>query len=695
MTARAIEPRHTGRPGVRLCRAGLDLGDGHVLSLRAGAMHYFRHPPSEWAPGLDALASLGLRLVDVYVPWGQHEVEAGRFDFGESNPRLDVARFLRMAAERGLKAVLRPGPHINAELTYFGLPERIVWDKECQARTPHNHPVMLPMPPLAFPVPSYASDVFHGETVRWYEAMARVLAPLCHPHGPIVLLQIDNEGALYFRDGAYDQDYHKDAIRLFREFVRAKYATRQALAEAWGDVEAGGAEPLFSQILPPQRFVAETVDELPRHIDWMEFHEHLLGHAMQRFATCLRGLGFDGVPTMHNFPIGEVATPLNAARMTGAIDLVALDYYHRATPSEHLTILRRTTDLSARSDGAGVPAYGAEVGAGFPPFFAPIDEADSIYTLLAALAYGLRGYCLYMAVERDRWVGAPIDPHGHRRPLADAYEALNRALDATHFHELRRRAPVRLVVPRSLRRLARATHAFGPLTPALFNVLGAGFRESCLEDDFGLGAPPTIVGEAYIRAFERALTARGVPFAYAGGESLETSLVDASWIVCVLSGGVKPQVLTQLRAAREKGAIVTVGPSIPDRDGSMRRMPLPHDVSGLELEPLDDATRAYTLVARRMEQLQLPTYAIDPGDAFLTVHEDDAGIPRVAFVMNPTPLETLAKVAIPGAVALMDVLPLRRSSGRSSHPDARIKRVAGSFEVPVGSRTVRMFAIET
>jgi beta-galactosidase len=701
MTARAIEPAH-GRPAVRLCRAGLDLGDGHILPLRAGAMHYFRHAPSDWAPGLDALVSVGLRLVDVYVPWGQHESEAGRFDFGENNPRLDVGRFLRMADERGLKVVLRPGPHINAELTYFGLPERIVWNKDCQARTPHNHPVMLPMPPLAFPVPSYASDVFHDETARWYEAMARVLAPLCHPHGPIVLVQVDNEGALYFRDGAYDQDYHKDSIRLFREFVRAKYETPAALAEAWvlseawsdNELRDGGALA-FSRLLPPQSFEAKTPDDLPRHIDWMEFHEHLLGSAMQRFATCLRRLGFNGVPTMHNFPLGEVATPLNAARMTGAIDLVALDYYHHATPTEHLTILRRTTELSARSEGAGVPAYGAEVGAGFPPFFAPMDEADSIYTLLAALAYGLRGYCLYMAVERDRWVGAPIDPHGHRRPLADTYEALSRALEATHFHELRRRAPVRLVVPRSLRRLARATHAFGPITPAIFNVLGAGFRESCLEDDFGLGTPPTLAGEAYIRAFERALTARGVPFAYAGGENLETSLADAAWIVCVLSGGVKPQVLTRLRVAQATGSVVTVGPSVPDRDGSMKRMRVPHDVSGLELEPLDDATRAYTLVARRMEQLALPTYTVDPGDLFLTVHEDDNGVPRVAFVMNPTPLEAVAKVAIPRAVALVDVLPLRRSSGRPSPRDLRLKRIAGSFEVPIGARTVRMFAIET
>ena len=179
---------------------------------------------------------------------------------------------------------------------------------------------------------------------------------------------------------------------------------------------------------------------------------------MERMAAALVDAGLDGVPTTHNLPLGESATPLNPARMT-AIDLIGLDYYHRATPAEHWTILRRTTELACRCEGRERPAFGAEVGAGFPPFFAPLDERDSMYALMCAMAYGLRGFNLYMAVERDRWIGAPIDPHGRPRPMAEAYARLLAALDRTAFHTLRRRAPVRLVVPRALRRLARAPSA--------------------------------------------------------------------------------------------------------------------------------------------------------------------------------------------------------------------------------------------
>ncbi len=674
------EPHEHARRRARVHPEGLLLeGVAEALPLYGGAMHYWRHPPEAWGPCLDAMKAMGLCFVDTYVPWGVHELGPGRFDFGEKDAGLDVARFVRMCGERGLKVVARPGPHINAELTYFGLPERIAWDRECQARTPRDNPVMLPMVPIAFPVPSYASDAFHEETARWFRAVGEALAMLRHPEGPIVMVQIDNEGALYFRDGAYDQDYHPDAVRMFRTFLRVKYKHVKALRAAWDEPKVR-----FETLSPPHRFDAKRATDLARHMDWMEFHEHLLTSAMARFSKSLEEAGLSELPTMHNFPLGEAATPLNAGRMGEVIDLIGLDYYHPATPLHHTTNMRRTTELASRCEGLAAPPFGAEVGAGFPPFFAPLDDDDSMYTLMCAMAYGLRGFNLYMAVDRDRWVGAPIDRHGRPRVLADRYRALIQALERTRFHALHRRAPVRLVVPRSLRRLARATHAFGPVSPAAFNIMGSGFQESCLEDELGLGEVATIAGEAYLRAFERALNARGVPFAYAGGDSVQVSTRGAQWIVCATAGGIKEEFFTFLRAAREAGARVTIGPHVPDRDGAMRLLGSPHDVRGLEVEPLDDVARADALVGRRIEELALPTYPVDPADAHFSVHEDATGAPKVAFVLNPTAGKVSARVALGGATALVDLL----------RADARIAKASGSFTVEVPPRTVRMFAVE-
>jgi beta-galactosidase len=626
------------------------------------------------------MRAMGLRMVDTYVPWGVHEEDKGDFDFGARDGRKDVARFVRMVGERGMFVVLRPGPHINAELTYFGLPERIVWDRECQSRTPRDNPVMLPIVPVAFPVPSYASDAFHDETARWFDAVGEQLSALRWPDGPIVMVQVDNEGALYFRDGPYDQDYHPDAVRLFRSHLRAKYKRVADLRAAWRDEEVQ-----FVTAIPPVRMDAKNKDELARHLDWMEFHEQLLAGAFERMKGALDSAGLGELPTLHNFPLGEGATPLNAARMARTIDLVGLDYYHRA--AEHPVILRRTTEVASRSEGIGQPAYGAELGAGFPPFFAPIDEKDSLYTLLAALAYGLRGFNLYMAVDRDRWIGAPIDVRGNPRPLADRYKALFAALDRVQFHTLRRRAPVRLLVPRALRRLARATHAFGPITPAIFAVLGAGWSDSCTEM-VGDEANPAIDAEAFLRAFEAALAARGVPYAYASGETLAASTKDASWVICPTGGGLKHDIYGALRALTTNRVRVTVGPSVSERDGAMRSVTPAHDTHGLEIEPLGDRARADALVARFIEELDLPTYPVDPPDAYVAVHEDEEGVPRVVFVMNPTDEPVEARVGLPeSARELVPLWPTRADE------ESHMARKVGGFEVHVGAREVRMLEV--
>jgi len=209
----------------RLTREGVLLGN-ELVPLLSGSAHYFRLEPDSWRPCLEAMRELGCTLVDVYVPWSVHELPSGELDFGQHNPALDIARFLRIAEEVGLYALVRPGPHINAELSGFGLPQRVLWDRECQARSAAGEAVILPMPPLAFPVPSYASRKFLHEACEWLRRVAGVLGPLTWPDGPVVLAQVDNEGALYFRDGVYEQDYHPDSIALYQRYLQQLYGSR-------------------------------------------------------------------------------------------------------------------------------------------------------------------------------------------------------------------------------------------------------------------------------------------------------------------------------------------------------------------------------------------------------------------------------------------------------------------------------------
>ncbi len=676
---------------VKLVPSGIDIA-GQTFPLLAGSVHYWRLDPNEWRACLVAVKKLGLHFVDTYVPWGVHEVSPGKLELGDADPQRDVATFCRLAQEVGLWVIIRPGPHINAELTYFGLPKRIVWDGACQARSSEQNPVMLPMLPLAFPVPSYASDAYHDEVARYFQLLGPTLAPLLYPNGPIVLLQVDNEGAFYFREGAYAQDYHPDAIRAYRDFLRAKYGTIDALSLAYGTAHKEGDEPpsdltRFTSIEPPRRFDAETPTDLVRHLDWCVFQEQLLTTAMSRFVRALHAAGLSGLPTVHNLPPGQDATPLHPDRIAEVVDFLGQDYYHEAGQTGRAVIARATTDLAVRAEAFGVPAFASEMGAGFPPFFPPLTEHDSAFTVLAALAYGLRGFNIYMAVERDRWLGSPIDRHGRDRPNAVFWRKLCAALECTSFTTLRRATPVRLMIPRLERRIARAMHAFGPLSAAILSTFGLGPRETAIEDDLGLGYPMAVEVGDFVQTFERALEARGVPFAVVGTDE-PAFAGNVRWLLCASSGAIEAPVFERLASARARGAHITLGPRLPQFDETFRIPSSPYDMQRLgadgRLGPLvRNAAEAASAVGQAVDLLGLPTHACDPSDVLVTVHEDSKGIACVVFVLNPTDRHVAARVRCGfGASRVVDVL-----------EETEFGVVSGVLEVAMRPRAVRMLKV--
>ena len=490
---------------------------------------------------------MGLRLVDIYVPWGVHETAPGDFDFGERDPALDVARFLEIAHELGLRCVLRPGPHINAELTLL--------------RAPRAHRLGRAVPGAhAGRPPGDAADRAGG--LPGAELRERRL-----PRGDRALVPRGRQGARApslarrARSSSCRSTTRARSTSATGSTTRTTTRTRcarsasscgpstgrasAALRAAWQDETLA-----FATVEPPKRFDARETRHLARHVDWAEFHEQLLSTAMERMAAALVGRGLrrradDAQPAARRERDAAQPGAHDGDRpASGSTTTTA-----RRPPSTGRSCGARPSSPAA-ARGARAPAFGAEVGAGFPPFFAPLDENDSMYALMCAMAYGLRGFNLYMAVERDRWIGAPIDPHGRPRPMADAYARLLAALDARRFT---RCAGARRCASSSRARCAgsraRRTRS-GRSRPRSSTCAGAGWRETVLERDFGLDAPPVIAAEAYLRAFERALHARGVPFAYAGGETVEHSTAGAQWIVCASAGGLKPDLVDSLRAAR-------------------------------------------------------------------------------------------------------------------------------------------------
>ena len=97
---------------------GLFIG-GKPFYLASGDMHYFRFFKGGWKRRLQLMKDFGLTALQTYVPWNLHEPERGEFNFEDN---LDLAAFLKMCDETGLKVILRPSVYMCSEWDFGGMP---------------------------------------------------------------------------------------------------------------------------------------------------------------------------------------------------------------------------------------------------------------------------------------------------------------------------------------------------------------------------------------------------------------------------------------------------------------------------------------------------------------------------------------------------------------------------------------------
>jgi hypothetical protein len=114
--------------------------------------------------------------------------------------------------------------------------------------------------------------------------------------------------------------------------------------------------------------------------------------------------------------------------------------------------------------------------------------------------------------------------------------------------------------------------------------------------------------------------------------------------------------------ARAAGGTLLYGPRAPHLDGGLE--PAAWPVPGVEPVRLDEpALQAATVEAwLRDAALQRP-FPVSPAPVFSTVHVDEAGEPRVVFLIQPAPGFVEASVALPRPLSLRDVLTDERFSG--------------------------------
>jgi beta-galactosidase len=622
---------------------GLVLGNGRALPFYAGAMHYWRVPPAQWAPCLRAMHSLGLTIVETYVPWRVHEPTAGtRAWTGER----DLARFLEAAWAAGLSVVLRPGPHVNAELTSFGLPDWVLADPPCQARTAHGSPAWLPAPPRAFPIPSYASTKFHAHVHAWYAQVAEVVQPYLAPDGPVVAIGVDNEAQLFFRTGAFDLDYHPDALVWWRDHSGLDDPPR-----AWSKADTA------------------------RCALWLKHKDEYIARAVGAFARMLDDVGLGEVARFHNLPPGHYGH-YDLRQLQRAIGgPVGIDAYTRR---EQLPELRRRA--AALAGNASPLPLALEVGVGFFPWFPPLDATDDATRerdhLLTLLACGVRGFNLYMAVERDRYYGAAISSQA--RVEAGWIGPLVAALADVEWPSLRRRPIIALVDTRADARIGIASNVLPPVTPILADALGLGPGGAA-----ELGSDPAaITARRWQTQIARALELAQVPYAIVDEATSEDELARYRAVIAPTQQRIDSGLWQRLRAlADHKRSIVVIGPSSPTRDELDQPLdePAPKRIGKLNEASLDDIAGLADDLAALAGDLSQDWQVERPDDVRSFAYADAAGTVRVVFVVSDSPKAVSATLlAGEGVGSLRD-------------PFGETLRVAdGKVVVPMPPRGVRM-----
>jgi len=155
--------------------------DGRPFRVLSGALQYFRVHPGQWADRIGKARRMGLNTIETYIPWNAHSPVPGKFD---TSGHLDLDRFLRLIADAGMYAIVRPGPYICAEWDNGGLPAWLFQDPAVGIRR---------------------AEARYLAAVREYlgQALGIVAPHQIDRDGPVILVQVENEYGAFGSDKEY------------------------------------------------------------------------------------------------------------------------------------------------------------------------------------------------------------------------------------------------------------------------------------------------------------------------------------------------------------------------------------------------------------------------------------------------------------------------------------------------------------
>lgn len=411
--------------------------DGQQFLLVSADYPYYRDDRANWADRLQTLKSLGIQVVTAYIPWRHHQLSPTQApDFvGQTQPNRDVLGFLALCASLELPVIMKPGPFVHAELNYGGLP-----DWTCPVNNPEIEPLLNAYGSSVYwtgaaldnsgtqvapwPLPAPFSPAFSHLVHTWMAQVSeQVIRPHEAPDGPIIALQIANEGIYSNGQHApWAYDYSPSALALYREFLQARYQTLDHYNQqnatqftAWEHIPA--PQDGHSQHRQP-------------YIDWGEFQadymRQIFLHWSARLQTRLPIFINQNPPLGEPFGTDSWLTRVEPERWNnvhyGFTNWVGDVSANPATFDRYILTAKRTPGVNLEENWGFGELYDA----------AYVDAATSFYQTLAILNAGATGFNVYTGVAtagRDPNLeiiprmpypdAAPVTEHGEITPKAE------------------------------------------------------------------------------------------------------------------------------------------------------------------------------------------------------------------------------------------------------------------------------------
>ncbi len=637
---------------------------GEAKALYAGAAHYWRLDREAWEPVVDAVKRLGFTAISVYIPWEVHEIARGEFCFDGNR---DLESFLCLVEDKGLDIVVRPGPQINAELTWFGYPRRILTERRYHALNARGTSAVLTQVPRPIPALCYAEEAFIDEVALWYDAICPILSRHAYPKGRLLAAQVDNEMAYFFHVNAYAADYHPASIASYRAFLEECYGELDKLNHVYGT-----AYRSFGEVEPPRRFEARERHEIVAHTDWVAYRERYLLDAIDRLARMLRERGLSDVALFHNYPhpLGPggassgFTTPFALSELEERIDFVGFDVYSRKELYDHVKTL--LSYVVGTSRFPYVPEFIAGV---WPWYLDPGDLSDGEFVTKAGLMQGIKGFSRYMLVERDRWLDSPIRSDGRIRP--DHGEMFARANDVAigeKFVELRRVASIVLLANRDYDRLEAASVLVS--FPGDFLETPSGFSEypsflTVSERPLGFDHPIQVAKSEWFAGAGAALRSAGLAYLISDTALAPERLATYEVVVVSSFEFMGRELQRKLVQFAEQGGVVVLGPKLPSLDermqpdetlaGTLRTRPAEvgaggstvYAVGGGRVVHVPDGEDLVAALEAAIERRAIVRFHRNDVHLDVTIHAPgDGGARRLVYVANPTSEPISAEVSL-------------------------------------------------